>query len=214
MNKKMNLKEIVDILTKQLKTIIEIKSSFIELKNYEKASLIRDYEKEIETQLELIKDNKSVIKKPLHTKEIQVPILNFSNESKKILKSINKDNELIFTKDLTLNILNNSNRELSDILLKLGVEINDLKNDLGNLSIKDDIASKEHPIFTLKTLKAIDTSFLEVKLTKEKEVTPITILLSVLRNENDFTTTTLKNYGITYEKLFTEIKKKPTHNTV
>lgn len=214
MNKEINLKEIVRILTRQLKTIIEVKSEFVELKDYEKAGVFRDYEKEIETQLELIKGNKSAIKKPLHIKEQPVSRLNFSNESKNILNSINKENDLIFTKDLTLSILNNTNRKLSDILLELGVEINDLKNNIKNSSSKDDIESKEHPFFTLKTLKAIDTSFLEVKLTKEKEVTPFTILLSILRNENDFTTKTLNKNGITYEKLFAEIKKKPTHNTV
>ncbi|MDO7135591.1 Clp protease N-terminal domain-containing protein [Algibacter lectus] len=214
MNKEINFKEIIEILTRHLKAIISIKSEFVELKDYEKVSKFRDYEKEIETQLELLKGNKNAIKKPLHIKEQQVSKLNFSNESKKVLKSINKENALIFTKDLTLSILNNGNSELSDIFLKLGVEINDLKNDLKNSSIKDDIASKEHPLFTLKTLKAIDTSFLEVKLTKEKEVTPYTILLGILRNKNDFTTKTLNTYGITYKNLFTEIKKRPSHNNI
>ncbi|WP_405296665.1 Clp protease N-terminal domain-containing protein [Algibacter sp. Ld11] len=214
MNKEINFKEIIEILTRHLKAIISIKSEFVELKDYEKVSKFRDYEKEIETQLELLKGNKNAIKKPLHIKEQQVSKVNFSNESKKVLKSINKENALIFTKDLTLSILNNGNSELSDIFLKLGVEINDLKNDLKNSSIKDDIASKEHPLFTLKTLRAIDTSFLEVKLTKEKEVTPYTILLGILRNKNDFTTKTLNTYGITYKNLFTEIKKRPTHSNI
>lgn len=214
MNKQIDLVKIVSILTRQLKTIIAIKSDLIELKNYDKVAVFRDYEKEIENHLDIIKAKKNITEKPLFPKDKEVKKLNFSNESKRILENINKEHKLIFTKDLTLSILNNANRELAFILLKLGVEINDLKNNLENSSSKDDIASKEHPFFTLKSLKAIDTSFLEVKLTKEKEVTPFTILLSILRNENDLTTKTLNNYGITYEKLFTEIKKKPTHNTV
>ena len=214
MNKQIDLVKIVGILTRQLKTITAIKSDLIELKNYDKVAVFRDYEKEIENHLDIIKGEKNITEKPLSRKNKEVKKLNFSNESKRILENINKEHKLIFTKDLTLSIINNANRELAGILLKLGIEINDLKNNLENSSNKDDIASKEHPFFTLKSLKAIDTSFLEVKLTNEKEVTPFTILLSILRNENDFTTKTLNKYGMTYEKLFTEIKKKPTHNTV
>ncbi|MDN3665221.1 hypothetical protein ACFFU1_03195 [Algibacter miyuki] len=207
MNKEINLKEIVDILTNQLKTIITIKSDFIALKNYEKAGIFRDYEKKIETQLEKIQGKKSIIKKTFPKEEQHVSKLNFSNNSKRILETISKENKIIFTKDLTINILNNLDSKLSDTLSNLSIELNVLKMNLINSSNKNDIPSKEHPLFSLKALKAIDTSFLEVKLTKEKEVTPSTILLSILRNKKDFTTKILNEHGITYEKLFTEIKK-------
>ena len=214
MNKEIKLIEIVEILTKQLNTIIEIKSGFIELKDYEKASIFRDYEKEITTQLDTIQGKKSIIKEPLLIKEHQVLKLNFSNETKNLLNTIYKENELVFTKSLTLNILNNLDIKLSQSLSKSGIELNELKRSLNNLSSKYDIISKEYPIFTLKALKAINASFLEVKLTKEKEITPYTILLCILRNENDLTTKTLNKYGITYKNIFTEIQKMPTHNNV
>jgi hypothetical protein len=209
MDNAIDLEEIVGILKNQLKIIIPIKSDLIKLKKYEKYVEFKDYEKQIETQLETVQAKKSF---PVEKQKVSKP--NFSIESKKILEAINKKNEIIYIKDLTINIFNNSDRKLIYIFSKLGIKINELKKSLDNLSNTNDVISKEQPLFTLKALKAIYYSFLEIKLTKEKEVTPFTILLCILRDENDHTTQILKNYGITYEKLFTVIRKKPTHNTV
>jgi nitrous oxide reductase len=209
MDNAIDLEEIVGILKNQLKIIIPIKSDLIKLKKYEKYVEFKDYEKQIETQLETVQAKKSF---PVEKQKVSKP--NFSIESKKILEAINKKNEIIYIKDLTINIFNNSDRKLIYIFSKLGIKINELKKSLDNLSNTNDVISKEQPLFTLKALKAIYYSFLEIKLTKEKEVTPFTILLCILRDENDHTTQLLKNYGITYEKLFTVIRKKPTHNTV
>lgn len=212
----MELKEekIISVLENSIQTLIAIKSDLIELKNYEKVAVFRDYEKQIEKQLDIIKGETNFPQEPLSIKAQKVETPNFSKETKRILKTINKENELIFTKDLTLKILNNPDSNLVSIFSKLGIERNEIINSLNNSFCKDDIVSRDHLLFTMKALKAIDTSFLEIKLTKENEVTPLTILLCVLRNVNDLTTKILHKHGMTYEKLLTEINNNHTHNTI
>lgn len=206
MNKEIELTEIIKILTRQLKLITLLKSDLIERKKHKNSEILRELEKEIVTQLYIIRGKKNLNKKPLPIIEKHTFKKKFSSESKKILDAINKGNELIYTKDLTLNILNSPDRTLIYIFSKLEIKINELKESLGNLSNTNDVTCKELPLFTLKALEVIYYSFLEIKLTKEKEVTPFTILLCILKNKNDLSTQVLNNYGITYERLLTAIR--------
>lgn len=54
MKKEIDLKVVIEILTKHLKTMIAIKTDLIELKDYEKVAIFRDYEKEIENRISLL----------------------------------------------------------------------------------------------------------------------------------------------------------------
>ena len=57
-------------------------------------------------------------------------------------------------------------------------------------------------------LKAINTSFLELKLLKGAVVTPNILLLSILRNETDNTKKTLNMLGLNYK----DFRKKSLKN--
>lgn len=208
MRKEIDLKQITNVLKEQLKITIDIKNELINLEINEKAALFRDYEKKIENHLELIQKKDGAIIPHLIDKK-PFSKIHFSNESMKLLKTVEKKNTIIFTNDLAINILKNS-KNISKMIISYDILLDSLTQSI----IENDMKSKNFPQFSIKSIKAIRSSFLETKLTKESKVSSLTILLCILRNEMDLTTIILNKHGLTYEKLFNYIKKKPTYNTV
>lgn len=208
MKKEIDLKKITNVLAEQLKTTIAIKNELIDLEINDKAALFRDYEMQIENHLESIQGKERIIIPNLINKK-SFSKIDFSIESIKLLKKLEKKKKIIFTNELALNVIENSK-----IISKFIVDYDILLKSLTKSKIDNDIKSKDFSQFSIKSIKAIKAAFLEIKLTKENKVTPFTILLCILRNEMDSTTIILNEHGITYEKLFNLVKIKPTYNTV
>lgn len=202
MKKEIDLKVVIEILTKHLKTMIAIKTDLIELKDYEKVAIFRDYEKEIENRISLLEGKNSQNIENSPSNEIEQFNCNFTTETAKIINYIDKP---IFTNKIVVSITERLNI-VSDEILKMDIDLNDLRTELTSIFIND-FVTKDNPNISHNSLKGFKTSFLEAKKLREKEVSISTLFLSILRNETDLTTKILNRYGINYDSFSLKLAK-------
>lgn len=190
-----------NILKEQLNSIIEIKNELVEMNNLEKAALFRDYEKRTEKLIDLLenKDVKNINNSPLHKIKLD---FNFTTETIQLINTIEKP---VFTNKIIVSITERLNI-VSDEILKMDIDLNDLRAELTSISIND-FVTRDNPSISHNSSKGFKTSFLEAKKLGEKEVSISTLFLSILRNETDLTTKILNRYGINYDSFSLKLAK-------
>ncbi|MEL0649947.1 hypothetical protein V6246_00850 [Algibacter sp. TI.3.09] len=123
-----------------------------------------------------------------------------------IFKKIEKENKLVFTKDIALAILDNISKPIESAFNNLNIDIGDLKKNL-ILVVDNDIKSKDISNLSLKTLKVFDIAPLEAKYLKHNEISLFILLLCILRNEQDNTAKMFNENGVYYENMGFEFLK-------
>jgi hypothetical protein len=208
MNRKIEIKGLSNLLFDLIKITAKVKEDLAELKKYDEAIIFRNYEKELRKHFDQVQGNDDIEVIDIKTISLDVfPEIDFSIETKNILKNTGKVNEVIFTKDIVVSILNNLDVRLLRIFERLDVNIANLKNDLKVAKVVDDVVCAYHSPFSLKVVKALNISFLGIRLFKEYEISPLTVFLCILRNKSDLTTEILNKHGITFNIIFNERRK-------
>ena len=178
MNRKIEIKGLSNLLFDLIKITAKVKEDLAELKKYDEAIIFRNYEKELRKHFDQVQGNDDIEVIDIKTISLDVfPEIDFSIETKNILKNTGKVNEVIFTKDIVVSILNNLDVRLLRIFERLDVNIANLKNDLKVAKVVDDVVCAYHSPFSLKVVKALNISFLGIRLFKEYEISPLTVFL-------------------------------------
>ena len=136
---------------------------------------------------------------------------NFSDRVKDVI-SFSKDealrlgHEFIGTEHLILGMIREHDGVAIDILLELGINLKQLRNNIESLSPSSPFSNKpENSIknlhLTRQAERALKVTFLEAKSFQDSTIKTIHLLLSILQNKNDPTTKLLEKMKIDYNTI-------------
>jgi len=135
---------------------------------------------------------------------------NFSTNIKDVIgfsrdEAIRLSNNYIGTEHFILGIIKLKNAGAINILLTLGIEISNLKDDIEDFATSKSTitinTNKEQIQLKKEAEKALKTTFLEARVFNSSMIGTTHLLLCILRNSADSTTKFLNNYNITYERV-------------
>ena len=135
---------------------------------------------------------------------------NFSTNIKDVIgfsrdEAIRLSNNYIGTEHFILGIIKLKNAGAINILLSLGIEISNLKDDIEDFATSKSTitinTNKEQIQLKKEAEKALKTTFLEARVFNSSMIGTTHLLLCILRNSADSTTKFLNNYNITYERV-------------
>ncbi len=122
----------------------------------------------------------------------------------------------IGTEHITLGILRQGNRTLLSILEDNGIDIERLRRSFETLGGTERIQGRVgqvQPEFNEQASRAIKLSYLEARTYNQPTITPIHILLSILKNQNDPVSRIFEQNNLSYEKLSEDYRHQLTGDT-
>lgn len=122
----------------------------------------------------------------------------------------------IGTEHITLGILRQGNSMLLSILEDNGIDIERLRRSfesLGGTERMQGRVGQVQPEFNEQASRAIKLSYLEARTYNQPAITPIHILLSILKNQNDPVSRIFEQNNLSYEKLSEDYRRQLTGQT-
>ena len=135
---------------------------------------------------------------------------NFSANIKDVIglsrdEALRLSNNCIGTEHFILGIIQLKNSGAIKLLINLGIEVAELRNNLEIFAKSKTKINLENPKTQIplkkEAEKALKTTFLEARVFNSDMIGTTHLLLCILRNDNDPTTKFLNNYNITYENI-------------
>ncbi len=136
---------------------------------------------------------------------------NFSDRVKDVItfskdEALRLGHEFIGTEHLILGMIREHDGVAIDILLELGINLKQLRNNIESLSPSSPFSNKpENSIknlhLTRQAERALKVTFLEAKSFQDSTIKTIHLLLSILQNKNDPTTKLLEKMKIDYNTI-------------
>ncbi|MBC8266133.1 MAG: ATP-dependent Clp protease ATP-binding subunit [Flavobacteriales bacterium] len=138
----------------------------------------------------------------------------FSIRMREVLSYVREEvlrlgHDTIGTEHLLLGIIRDGDGTAITVLKSLGLNVKDLRKVIEKTikptkKQRNEIADEEKIQVKKQTKRAFTKSILEMKKLKESEIKTIHVLLSILLDENNIVSTTLKNFQITYDVVLDE----------
>jgi len=134
-------------------------------------------------------------------------VITFSRE-----EALRLGHDHLGTEHLVLGIIREGNGKAVTILQNLGVDLDNLRRKVEVLhpatsNIQENMTNEKKNLrLTVQADRALKTTQLEVKLYPGSTINTATLLLCILRNENDPSMKLLENMGITYLNVKEELK--------
>ncbi|RMG78692.1 MAG: ATP-dependent Clp protease ATP-binding subunit, partial [Bacteroidetes bacterium] len=133
-------------------------------------------------------------------------VIQFSRE-----EALRLGNEHIGIEHFMLGIIRQGEGKAVDLLVKLGVDLKNLKTLIEN-HITGNNSKLNAEVANIPLLKqaerVLKVTFLEARLYRSKMIEPEHLLLSILKDENNVVSGILKQMGITYEDVKFELEKE------